>query len=112
MQQNEREKIEATKEKNISFDAGSIYETSNQYDTLKGHDIIYEGTANVHGGSTFGTTLNETGVLFYLSASETGSWYKNKGKDSTTSVTFGYHLEDRENSDYHNENGEEYHELK
>ncbi|MDR1458594.1 MAG: T9SS type A sorting domain-containing protein [Bacteroidales bacterium] len=99
--QNEQEKVKAEKLRNVSFDAGAIYETTDTYDSLSGHTSYYEGSVDLHGGSDFGVDINETGVLFKLSVSETGSWYDRDGEENKTSLTFGYHLEDTDPSDYH-----------
>ncbi|MDR1878470.1 MAG: hypothetical protein LBQ64_02775 [Bacteroidales bacterium] len=97
----EKQMLEAAKLKNISFDAGAIYEESSATETTHSYTNVYEGSANLVGALNTGATFNATGVFFTIEEEVNSSFYDNETEENTTSVTYGYHLEDGDPSDYH-----------
>lgn len=98
--QNEKEKVTATKIKNVSFDAGVVIEETQQFDEVSGYTLAYDGELKVDANTQFGTDIAGTGVDFTIVFNNKGSWFDNKGEQQTNTVIYGYHLEDSEDDDY------------
>ena len=99
--QNEREKVTAIKLKNLSFDAGVVYEETHTRDTIDAHTLVYEGSVNVDGNTQFGTDVAGVGVEFTISLNTKGSWNNNHSESETKTTTYGFHLEDGQDDDYY-----------
>ena len=97
---NEKEKLTAKLDKNISFDAGAIYEneqtnSSSSEVTFDYSFVIGETIAEEEGIVTEGQ-----GITANMSFSDNVGEYFSAGESQTNTVTYGYHLEDGNAGDY------------
>ena len=99
--QDEQQMLNANKLKNISFDAGVVYEETETTEESTAHSIVYEGSVDISSYQNIGATISGTGVFFTLNQDVNTSWSDNVTIEHGTSITYGWHLEDGDPSDYH-----------
>ncbi len=98
---NEKEKLNAKLQQNISFDAGSIYESSETWDTVSTKTKSFEFTISPSLAGATGFSFNKLGVNVSLSESYSHTKTKSSGEEEASTVTIGYHLEDGNQGDYY-----------
>ncbi len=99
--QDEKQMLSTEKIKNVSFDAGSTYEETETTEESTSHTAVYEGVFNVSAYQNLGATINGTGVFFTIDQDLNTTISDNVTWESGTSLTYGWHLEDGDPSDYH-----------
>jgi len=100
LSQNEEEKVKATEDVNISFDAGVIYENSTTTDTTITTVDTYEWNISPSLGTELGHDFNNFGVSVTLKESYTYQKTEVDETTTTTTTTFGYLLNDGNAGDY------------
>ncbi|MFZ4561190.1 MAG: LamG-like jellyroll fold domain-containing protein, partial [Saprospiraceae bacterium] len=96
---NKKQKKEATFVKNLSFDAGAVYEESETTEVSK--TVTHEWTQGFSAGfsAEFGATVNGIGVVAGLSMSFSMEESKSTSNTTATSRTVGYVLSDDDPGD-------------
>lgn len=97
---NEKEKFEAAKVENLSFDAGTVYSSSVTVDNAEAVTNSFEFSISPSIATKVG--LDVMGVGFDLEMSETYTHTKNEenGTETVNTTTFGYTLTDTDEGDY------------
>ncbi len=99
--ENERRKIEAVKEENISFDAGATFEKSVTVDTTTSSSRTFYWTISGSLGLTTGWEWNKFGQDLAVTISSGGDWTKTSTQDVSKTTTYGYVLQDGDAGDYY-----------
>lgn len=98
--ENEKVKIEADPEQNISFDAGTAFEKSVESTRTTGTEHEFEWTINPSLGLELGFTFNKFGLKTNLKESYTHTESDVTGEEYETVHTYGYTLADGDQGDY------------
>ena len=98
---NEREKLESTLKQNLSFDAGVKYESSVTYESSKSNESTFDFTISPSLSGSKGFALNKLGLKVSLKETYTHTETKTDGTQNTSTLTFGYVLEDSDVNDYY-----------
>jgi len=98
--ENEQEKLTAELEQNISFDAGTIYESSVTTEKSESKTHSFEFSISPKVANSMGFTVNKTGLSVSLEESYNHTKTSSDGEETVTSTTIGYHLEDGNSGDY------------
>jgi hypothetical protein len=97
----EKYQLDAAKKKNISFDAGVVWEETTAYDTTSITRNYYEGSLKATGTLVYGGSWNETGIIVTNTLETEGTWFSEDEETDVKSNIYGYHLADENADDYH-----------
>ncbi|GAB4279884.1 MAG: hypothetical protein Kow0068_03960 [Marinilabiliales bacterium] len=98
--ENEKEKLYATFEKNISFDAGAIYDEEQTNSQSDETISTYSFTMSPYISSEVGQSVLSIGTTMTLERRKSSTKTHTDGTTETQSITYGYHLEDNNAGDY------------
>ena len=96
---NTEQKQSATFSKNITFDAGVIYEESETITESKNYTFSWHQQFDVGFASEFGFTADGVGIVGGVNIDFTQAFGRTDATDSTTTTTIGYVLADDDVSD-------------
>ncbi len=97
---NEKEKLTATLDKNISFDAGATYESSTTIENSQEVTSSYSFQIDNSVAAEAGVTINGVGPIINMGVSVSNEKTNTDGESTTESVTYGYVLDDGNAGDY------------
>jgi hypothetical protein len=100
LERNEKEKILAEPEKNISFDAGTIYESSVTTSSSTEDVSTFSFNVSPSVGTSIGFELMGMGTTVSMTQSFSFTRTTTTGETTTSSQTFGYVLADGDPGDY------------
>jgi len=97
---NEKEKVLAELQQNISFDAGTIYESSVTIENSTEHVSTFSFNISPSVGTSIGFELLGMGTTFDVTQSFSYTRTTTTGETTSSSQTFGYALADGDPGDY------------
>ncbi len=97
---NEREKLTAEYEENLSFDAGTIYSSSITHDSTESRTETSEVMIAPSVGLSLGQDIMGFGFQMEFKETYTNTKTEEDGTETTNSVTFGFELADTDEGDY------------
>lgn len=97
---NEQEKANAITDRNVSFDAGVIYENSVTTEEVDETSFEYEFSISPRVSVELGASVFGVGVSYKMEETIKTVETEQSGEEKTNSVTYGYVLEDSNAGDY------------
>ncbi|TXC78673.1 LamG domain-containing protein [Luteibaculum oceani] len=98
--QNERDKLEATLEQNLSYDAGVVYSSEFTTDSSSSKSKSFDFAITPSLGGQKGAQISGIGLTMQLNMEYSRSESKASGEEETSTITFGYELSDTDEGDY------------
>lgn len=98
---NEKEKVDAERIANYSYDAGTVFESSTTVESFKSNSSTFEFTISPSVATQIGFDVAGLGMSVEITATYNHRETKNTTTNETTSQIFGYVLNDTDEGDYY-----------